>query len=109
MYYCRFSLFVVHKMIKCFCFFCCCVFCASYSCTHVQGVPLVNVIEAVDGEERLVTASDTTGHKKDMAYLYCLMKPYIDKRTDLVVSDGTYAGLPKIIEKEHPGYAAVKR
>ena len=30
-----------------------------------QGVPLVNVIESIDGEERFVIAANTTAHKKD--------------------------------------------
>lgn len=66
----------------------------------------MNIIESVDGEERFVTAIDTTGHKKDMPYLYSLMKPYICANTDLIVSDGACAGLLNIVQQNHPRYTA---
>lgn len=80
--------------------------CVSYV---VQGKPLVNIIESIDGEERFVTAIDTTGHKKDMKYLADLMEPYIDGNVDLVVSDGACAGMLTLIERKHPRYAVVIR
>lgn len=72
-----------------------------------QGVPLVNIIESIDGEERFVTAVDTTGYKKDMQYLADLMDPHIDQHVDLIASDGACGGMLTILEKRHPRYAAV--
>lgn len=71
----------------------------------MQGVPLVNIIESIDGQERFVTAVNTTGHKKDMDYLYTLIEPHICPNTDFIVSDGACAGLLSIVEKKHPRYA----
>eukprot|EP00904_Undaria_pinnatifida_P013662 jgi/Undpi1/9426/HiC_scaffold_27.g11883.m1 len=56
--------------------------------TTKLGVPLVNIIESIDGEERFLTAVDTTGHKKDMPYLLTLVEPNICADTDLLVTDG---------------------
>lgn len=72
----------------------------------IRGVPLVNIIESIDGEERFVTAVDTSGHKKDMEYLYTLIEPHICPNTDLIVSDGACARLLNIVEKKHPRYTA---
>ena len=49
-------------------------------------------------------SGNTTGHKKDMQYLYTLMKPHICANTDLIVSDGACVGLLNIVEKKHPRY-----
>ena len=51
-------------------------------------MPLVNIIESIDGEERFLTAVDTTGYKKDMPYLLTLVEPNICADTDLLVTDG---------------------
>lgn len=71
-----------------------------------QGVPLVNIIDSYDGEERFLAGVDTTGNKKDMPFLYTLLQKYIDEHVDLVVSDGACAGLLAIIEAKHPRYIA---
>lgn len=72
-------------------------------------MPLVNIIESIDGEERFVTAINTTGHKKDIDYLYTLIEPHICPNTDLIVSDGACGGLLNIVEKKHPRYAVSKK
>lgn len=65
-------------------------------------MPLVNVIESIDGEERFVTAVDTSGHKKDMPYLLTLIESHICANTDFIVSDGACAGLLALVEQKYP-------
>ncbi|CAM9455957.1 unnamed protein product, partial [Ectocarpus sp. 4 AP-2014] len=70
--------------------------------TGKDGVPRVNIIESIDGQERFLTAEDTTGHKKDMPHLANLMDPYITSNVDLVVADGACAGMLSLIEEKYP-------
>eukprot|EP00904_Undaria_pinnatifida_P006004 jgi/Undpi1/2533/HiC_scaffold_13.g05912.m1 len=76
--------------------------------TTKSGVPLVNIIESIDGEERFLTAVDTTGHKKDMHYLLTLVEPNICADTDLLVTDGACGGLLTLVEQKHPRMAGMK-
>ncbi|CAM9448313.1 unnamed protein product [Ectocarpus sp. 4 AP-2014] len=76
--------------------------------TTKSGVPLVNIIESIDGEERFLAAVDTSGHKKDMPYLLTLIEPHICADTDLIVSDGACGGLLTLVEQKHPRITGMK-
>ena len=67
-------------------------------------MPLVNIIESIDGEKRFLPAVDTTDHKKNMHYLLTLVEPNICADTDLLVIDGACGGLLTLVEQKHPRY-----